>query len=47
MMPAEFQIQITGREYADQLRKAIRAEVGATRNDAAIRAVRARLDGGS
>lgn len=39
--------QITGREYAEQLRRAIRAEVGATRNEAAIRAVRAQLDGGS
>ena len=36
---------ITGREYADQLRKAIRAEVGAKRNDAAVKAVRAQLDG--
>lgn len=39
--------QITGREYADQLRKAIRAEIGATRNPAAIAGVRSRLDGGS
>ncbi len=39
--------QIAGREYAEQLRKAIRAEVGATRNDAAIKGVRTRLDGGA
>lgn len=39
--------EITGREYAEQLRKAIRAEVGATRNEAAIKGVRAQLDGGA
>lgn len=36
---------ITGREYADQLRKAIRAEIGVSRNPAAVRNVRAQLDG--
>ena len=39
--------QIAGREYAEQFRKAIRAEIGAKRNEAAIKAVRARLDGGN
>lgn len=39
--------QIAGREYAEQFRKAIRAEIGAERNEAAIKAVRARLDGGN
>ncbi len=39
--------QVAGREYAEQFRKAIRAEVGAKRNEAAIKAVRARLEGGN
>ena len=37
---------LTGREYADQFRKALRTEVGVTRNPAALRAVRERLVGG-
>lgn len=37
---------LVGREYADQLRRAIRAEVGVTRNDAAISAVTKQLSGG-
>jgi peptidyl-prolyl cis-trans isomerase D len=39
--------QLTGREYADQLMKAIRAEVGVERNDDAIKAVKNRLSGDS
>lgn len=35
----------TGREYADSLRRAIGAELGVKRNQAAIRAVRKQLDG--
>ena len=38
--------QLTGREYADQFRKALRNEVGVTRNPTALRAVRERLVGG-
>ncbi|QGN53826.1 peptidylprolyl isomerase [Novosphingobium sp. Gsoil 351] len=38
--------QLTGREYADQFRKALRQEVGVSRNPAALRAVRERLVGG-
>ena len=38
--------QLTGREYADQFRKALRNEVGVERNPAALRAVRERLVGG-
>ena len=38
--------QLTGREYAEQFRKALRNEVGVTRNPAALRAVRERLVGG-
>lgn len=38
--------QITGREYAEAFRRAIRAEVGVTRNEAAIRAVGTQLTGG-
>ena len=37
---------LTGREYADQFRKALRTEVGVERNPAALRAVRERLVGG-
>jgi peptidyl-prolyl cis-trans isomerase D len=37
--------QLTGREYAEQFRKALRSEVGVTRNPAALRAVRERLVG--
>ena len=37
---------LTGREYADQFRKALRTEVGVERNPAALRAVRERLIGG-
>ena len=37
---------LTGREYADQFRKALRNEVGVERNPAALRAVRERLVGG-
>lgn len=37
---------LSGREYADQFRKALRNEVGVTRNPAALRAVRERLVGG-
>lgn len=36
----------TGREYSDSLRRAITAELGVERNQAAIRAVRKQLDGG-
>ncbi|MFA7585849.1 MAG: peptidyl-prolyl cis-trans isomerase [Novosphingobium sp.] len=36
---------VAGREYAEALRRAIRAEVGVERNPAAIRAVRNQLDG--
>ncbi len=38
--------QLTGREYAEQFRKALRKEVGVERNPAALRAVRERLVGG-
>jgi peptidyl-prolyl cis-trans isomerase D len=38
---------IVGREYADQLRRAIRAEVGVKRNDAVIKTVSDRLTGGN
>ena len=38
--------QLTGREYAEELRNAIRAEVGVKRNEVAIRAVAAQLGGG-
>ena len=37
--------QLTGREYADELRAAIRAEVGIKRNEVAIRAVASQLAG--
>ncbi len=37
--------QITGREYADQLMRAIREDVGVKRDDDAIRAVKSRLSG--
>ena len=37
---------MVGREYAEQLRRAIRAEVGVKRNDAAISAVTKQLAGG-
>ncbi|HWU04656.1 MAG TPA: peptidyl-prolyl cis-trans isomerase, partial [Novosphingobium sp.] len=37
--------QLSGREYADSLRRAIRAEVGVKRNEAAIKAVAAQLGG--
>ena len=38
--------QLTGREYAEQFRKALRKDVGVDRNPAALRAVRERLIGG-
>jgi peptidyl-prolyl cis-trans isomerase D len=38
--------QITGNEYVEQLRTAIRAQVGVERNAAAIKAVREQLGGG-
>ena len=38
--------QISGREYAEAFRRAIRSEVGVTRNEAAIRAVGTQLTGG-
>lgn len=38
---------LAGREYADQLRTALRREVGSEKNAAAIRAVRSRLTGGN
>ena len=38
--------QYTGREYAEELRGAIRAEVGIKRNEVAIRAVATQLGGG-
>lgn len=37
--------QLAGREYAEQLAKAIRAEVGVKRNEAAIKALRNQLSG--
>lgn len=36
---------LTGREYADQLRTAIRAEVGVTRKDSAIAAAKTQVTG--
>ena len=39
--------QLTGREYTEQLTRAIRKEVGVERNEAAIRALRTQLTGGS
>jgi peptidyl-prolyl cis-trans isomerase D len=39
--------QLTGREYADQLRRAIRAEVGVTRKDSAIKAAVNQVMGGN
>ncbi|WP_421847562.1 SurA N-terminal domain-containing protein [Novosphingobium sp.] len=38
--------QLTGREYVDQLRAAVREAVGVKRNDAAISALRTQLGGG-
>lgn len=38
---------MAGREYAEALRRAIRAEVGVEKNPDGIRAVRSRLDGGN
>ncbi|OCC23208.1 peptidylprolyl isomerase [Croceicoccus estronivorus] len=38
---------VTEREYEQQFRSAARAEIGVTRNDAAIRAVRTQLGGGN
>lgn len=38
--------QLTGREYVDQLRMAVREAVGVKRNDAAIAALRTQLTGG-
>ena len=38
--------QLTGREYSEELRSAIRAEVGVKRNEVAIRAVATQLGGG-
>ena len=37
--------QLSGREYAEQFRAALRNEVGVDRNPAALRAVRERLVG--
>ncbi|MBW8783669.1 MAG: SurA N-terminal domain-containing protein [Novosphingobium sp.] len=37
---------VTGREYADELARAVRAEVGVKRNEAGIRAVVSQLTGG-
>ena len=37
---------VTGREYAEQFRRALRKEVGVERNPAALRVVRERLVGG-
>lgn len=39
--------QLAGREYVEQLRRAIRAEVGVTRKDSAIKAARNQVSGGS
>ena len=39
--------EVVGNEYAESLRRAIRAEVKVQRNDAAIKSVRAQLGGGS
>ncbi len=39
--------QVSGREYAEAFRRAIRSEVGVTRNEAAIRAVGTQLTGGN
>jgi len=39
--------QLAGREYADQLRTALRREIGSEKNAAAVRAVRSRLTGGN
>lgn len=39
--------QVAGREYADQLRRAIRADVGVKRNETAIKAVSTQLTGGN
>lgn len=39
--------QLTGREYAEELRNAIRAEVGVKRNEVAIKAVATQLGGGN
>ena len=39
--------QLSGRELADQLRRAIRAEVGVTRKDSAIKAALAQVSGGN
>ena len=38
---------MTGREYAEALRRAIREEVGVEKNPAGVSAVRRRLDGGN
>jgi peptidyl-prolyl cis-trans isomerase D len=39
--------QLAGREYADELRRAIREEVGVTRKDSAIKAALAQVTGGN
>ena len=39
--------QLAGREYSEQLARAIRKELGVTREDAAIRALRTQLAGGN
>jgi peptidyl-prolyl cis-trans isomerase D len=39
--------QLAGREYAEELRRAIRAEVGVTRTDSAIKAALAQVTGGN
>ena len=46
MKPAMAEMgRMTGREYADQLRMAIRSEVGVKRNETAIKAVAKQLSG--
>ena len=39
--------RVTSQEYSQQLRAAMRNEVGAKRNDAAINALKTRLSGGN
>jgi peptidyl-prolyl cis-trans isomerase D len=39
--------QVTGREYAEELRRAMRDEVGTARNEVAIKAVARQLTGGN
>ncbi len=48
LVAAQRELALTaGREYAEELRRAIRAELGVKRNETAIRAVRAQLSGGN